>query len=280
MNKVEIYQGAIKFMPNWYMLFKSRDTDKKKLDFLRTILEYAFEDRIPTVAYRDPSQFTSGEEYAIYDAFWMAKPIIDNYKRENQLGVYGGQGGRPRRGTSENQGDKPGGFFADEDSGNQGSAPPSFNKIENIKENKKENIIAGEVTPARTRKSVLDEFFERFWKEYPSTCPRKYYKKKCRDKWAIIFRDAAEANTLFGMILEGLAKWRVSRMWNDAGGQYIMAPMRWLNGRCWEDAPTEAVSTDASGGGNNPAFDELARREAEELRQMREKLTSRREGVQ
>lgn len=288
-EKTKVYQGSIRFMPNWYMLFKSRDTDRKKLGFLKTILEYAFEDRIPEVAYRDPSGFTDGEEYAIYDAFWMAKPIIDNYKREQDVGLYGVKGGRPRKENEENPGVKPRGFFDPQnpenqgvlqgvlENGNPGGKPGPFNKIE-IENKIEDNYIAGSDAPARTRNAVLDGLFERFWKEYPSTCPRKYDKKKCRDKWSIVFRSASDVDALFGLIMEGLAKWRASKMWNESGGQFIMAPMRWLNGRCWEDTPAEAAISD--GGGSNSAVDELAKKGAEALRQMREKITGKSEGVQ
>lgn len=33
----------------------------------------------------------------------------------------------------------------------------------------------------------IEDMFNVFWKEYPSNCPRKVDKKKCRDKFARIF---------------------------------------------------------------------------------------------
>ena len=120
-------------MPNWYMLFKSRDTDKKKLEFIKTILEYAFEDKVPNFAYADPSTFTSVDEYVAFDAFWSAKPLIDNQKRENAAGENGKKGGRPPK----NQGDKPGGLQDSEENQNPGGEPGAFIKDKNIKENNK-----------------------------------------------------------------------------------------------------------------------------------------------
>ena len=254
---MEIYQGAIKFMPNWYMLFKSRDTDKKKLEFLRTILEYAFEDKVPEVAYRDPSTFTSAEEYAIFDAFWAAKPLVDSYKREDQERIKkvlaGSLGGSAGRGESkvrhrndtlqaDLQASVQAPLQADLQAPSQAETElPFINKNIEI-ENRKDNI---DIDNARSdSKAHILELFEKFWEAYPSTCPRKYGKQQCRKKWEVIFRGAADADTLFKSILDGLAKWKASKMWNDHGGQYIMGPHRWLNNQSWEDGPAGEQETE------------------------------------
>ena len=88
----------------------------------------------------------------------------------------------------------------------------------------------------------IRSLFDLFWAEYPSTCPRKYDKRKCVAKWEHILRGAEDPNALFSAIMEGLAKWKRSAMWNEADGRYIKAPLVWLNGECWEDAPREDAS--------------------------------------
>lgn len=79
--------------------------------------------------------------------------------------------------------------------------------------------------------------FESFWKSWPSKCPRKTDKKKCRDKLIGILKNArkGEAETMFATIMAGLETWKRSEQWNRDEGQFIMAPLRWLNGENWKD---------------------------------------------
>lgn len=84
----------------------------------------------------------------------------------------------------------------------------------------------------------VDEWFALFWKTYPDICPRKVDKKKCRDKFLRIISDAKECGERkFEEIMAGLGRWIQSEMWNGDGGRFIKAPLVWLNGMCWEDAP-------------------------------------------
>lgn len=89
--------------------------------------------------------------------------------------------------------------------------------------------------------------FEQFWKEYPSSCPRKVDKKKCHDKFMRIAESEDDVAAWFSKVEDALAKWKSSDMWTKDGGQYIMAPLRWLNGECWNDNPTKGTG---NGSGN------------------------------
>ena len=83
-----------------------------------------------------------------------------------------------------------------------------------------------------------NDSFDRFWSAYPSRCPRKVDKKKCHDKWLKLMRDAKDkSGDLVLAIFKGLALWDKSEMWTSNNGQYIKAPLVWLNGACWNDEP-------------------------------------------
>ena len=71
--------------------------------------------------------------------------------------------------------------------------------------------------------------FLRFWAEYPGD--RKADKQKCREKWE---RDELEA--LAETVLAGLAWWKNHRDWKKKDGEFICAPLVWLNQKRWEAA--------------------------------------------
>lgn len=85
----------------------------------------------------------------------------------------------------------------------------------------------------------LDVMFDGFWKAYPSSCPRKVDKKKCRDKFERILKAADDAVGKFNGIMAGLETWKKSEMWNSNGGAYIRMPLVWLNNESWNDKPSE-----------------------------------------
>lgn len=88
--------------------------------------------------------------------------------------------------------------------------------------------------------------FDRFWKSYPSSCPRKVDKKKCHDKFMRLIESVDDPASWFSAIEEAIGRWKQSEMWTKNGGQFIMAPLRWLNGECWNDTPTKGMSNDTS----------------------------------
>lgn len=92
----------------------------------------------------------------------------------------------------------------------------------------------------------IAELFDKFWSEYPASCPRKVDKKKCLDKFLKIFKDSKDVEDKFGRIMSGLKIWRESELWNSDGGKYIKAPLVWLNGACWLDNPKKGNGNGSS----------------------------------
>lgn len=82
--------------------------------------------------------------------------------------------------------------------------------------------------------------FEEFWTAWPKS-DRKQDKVKCADKWRRGSLDLqAEA------ILADLDRRKGGRKWREADGQYIEAPLTYLNGKRWEDGAdieSEAMET-------------------------------------
>ena len=85
-------------------------------------------------------------------------------------------------------------------------------------------------------------WFNDFWKMYPSNCPRKVDKKKCHDKFIRLVKNDKDPEHLFQMIMGGLNTWCESDMWQKDNGQFIKAPLVWLNGSCWNDKPMKGNS--------------------------------------
>lgn len=88
------------FYETWYALAEGRDTDAKRLAFYDTIFRYYFEGIEPQKPVRGES---SGEAWASWDAFLVAKPVIDNRRKKIEAGRVGGLAGR---GKSRNVGNQ------------------------------------------------------------------------------------------------------------------------------------------------------------------------------
>ena len=118
----------------------------------------------------------------------------------------------------------------------------TIDKVNEIAKRKVEVCNSEQIQETQDQKEVddgadINAMFEEFWKAYPSECPRKVDKKKCRIKFTQYMKPCLTRNILFGQILEGLERWKNSDTWKKNGGQYIRAPLVWLNGRNWEDEP-------------------------------------------
>lgn len=85
-----------------------------------------------------------------------------------------------------------------------------------------------------------EESFEKFWKEYPSNCPRKVDKSKCRAKYLKLWREAEDSAAFEAELIAALGRWKASEMWTKDGGNFIRAPLVWLSSRSWEDEPLTA----------------------------------------
>lgn len=87
---------------------------------------------------------------------------------------------------------------------------------------------SGGIGDARGKGAELSGF-ARFWSEYPGD--RKADKQKCCDKWE---RDGLEEKA--DIVLAGLAWWKNHRDWKKKDGEFICAPLVWLNQKRWEAA--------------------------------------------
>jgi hypothetical protein len=70
--------------------------------------------------------------------------------------------------------------------------------------------------------------FARFWEAWPSG-ERKAARKQCADKWA-----AQGCEVIAETVLAAVAAAKDSATWRKNGGEFIPAPLVWLNQRRWE----------------------------------------------
>ena len=110
--------------------------------------------------------------------------------------------------------------------------------------------------------SDAERMFNEFWESYPRQCPRKVDKQKCKAKFIGYLKKCKtsdETVQLFNTIMQGLARWMQSAIWTKDGGQYIRAPLVWLNNMNWNDEPTGGNNgTNQSGGNANRNYIEDA----------------------
>ena len=76
--------------------------------------------------------------------------------------------------------------------------------------------------------SPLDDLFEQFWEAYPK-CFRKSNKKGCKAKFIKI----KDLEKIFPDIMASLEMQKRSKQWNDQDGQFIPAPLTWINQERW-----------------------------------------------
>ena len=97
-----------------------------------------------------------------------------------------------------------------------------------------------EVVKDKTPVADYTEDFNEWWDTYPKR--RKTAKKQCKQKYTTILNKNKDItpNTL----LIALKVQKQSRDWTKNNGEYIPAPLTWLNQGRWEDEIYEGYSTD------------------------------------
>ena len=70
--------------------------------------------------------------------------------------------------------------------------------------------------------------FEEFWKAYPQ-CFRKVNKKGCKSK----FLKIKNLKEIFPDIIDSLEMQKNSKQWREQEGQFIPAPLTWINQERW-----------------------------------------------
>ena len=80
----------------------------------------------------------------------------------------------------------------------------------------------------------IDEFFDRFWAEYPRHVAKPDARKK--------FEKLAPDESLLTVMLKAIEAQKHSEQWTKDNGQYIPHPATWIHQRRWEDdLPKPAV---------------------------------------
>lgn len=97
----------------------------------------------------------------------------------------------------------------------------------------------------------MEELFDAFWSAYIG--PRKQDKKKCREKFARILKGSSDPVRMFNTIMSGLDEWKVSDTWMKNDGQYVCAPLVWLNGERWNDHPKKGTGNGTASGSRGSA---------------------------
>ena len=77
--------------------------------------------------------------------------------------------------------------------------------------------------------------FEDFWKLYPKR--KRKNKGRAEKAWKKIKPD----ERLFGEIMKGLERAKISQDWIKENGEFIPYPETWLNARGWEDEYSEEI---------------------------------------
>lgn len=79
-----------------------------------------------------------------------------------------------------------------------------------------------------------EDMFEEFWRAYPG--PRKVDKRKCLAKFQI----ALSRGATFDEMMRGLSAWKKCSTWNKDSGEFIRAPLVWLNNENWKEPPDDS----------------------------------------
>lgn len=139
-------------------------------------------------------------------------------------------------------------FEAKRNAGSKGGNPHLVKHVVNQDVNHQENeevnqtvvldmglgLVSSSPNSERARKKSPDPpGFADFWREYPGH--RKTARAQCAAKWAALTED-------FSVIMQGLAAWKASADWAKNGGEFIPAPLVWLNQTRWTATPRAAGS--------------------------------------
>ena len=86
-----------------------------------------------------------------------------------------------------------------------------------------------------------EDMFEHFWAEYPQ-CFRKSNKKGCKAKFVKI----KNLQAIYPDIIKSLRIQKKSKQWNEQDGQFIPAPLTWINQERWTVTDTRTERQEAA----------------------------------
>lgn len=106
---------------------------------------------------------------------------------------------------------------------------------------------SGIVTKKSGKRYEYDAFFDEWWKAYPGT--RKDSKSRTYAKWRTLLQ---RGSVNYGDLFIGLLRWINSEEWQKDDGQFICAPLVWLNKERWMATPKHGrtVLTEITADGN------------------------------
>lgn len=85
------------------------------------------------------------------------------------------------------------------------------------------------VSPRSPARTAYSDDFEKFWQEYPKRIGKG-------DAWRAWVKIAPDEGLVTAM-LEAIQRGRLSKQWQENGGQYIPNPATFLNQGRWDDDP-------------------------------------------
>lgn len=272
-RKDDIRTQKATFFWRWWDEAEHKSSPEKRLAFYDAIMRYIFSGETPP----DPLEMDNptGADYAAYDATHYFD-VIDSFV-EHPLGGAPKGNQNARKKTTENnlakqpettsQNNREGLNDEVEETTETTDAKQPFKRMKN-EERRMKNIYPPHKPPV-TGGSAGADMFERFWDAWPKECPRKTDKTKCRKKFDAILK--REGSGAFDAIMDGLAWWKGCDLWTKDGGQFVCAPLVWLNGERWMDRPLKASATARAADATAAvlaAGDAEARRVADEMRRL------------
>jgi hypothetical protein len=233
----------------WWDEAEHKSSPEKRLAFYDALMRYIFRGDIPP----DPTEMEdpTGIDYAAYDATHYFDVIDSNIetpelKRGGQPGNQNARKIKDSHPTEEVERIKTNPKTNKNESKNESQNEKTNPLRMKNEERRKKNEEDIDIARSRDRApSPEEERFEKFWSAYPANCPRKADKKRCREKWKTIMAHADDPEATFNAIMAGLGRWKASEMWSEGDGQFIRAPLVWLNNANWEEEPKPAGQPEA-----------------------------------
>lgn len=111
-------------------------------------------------------------------------------------------------------------------------------------------VVRDDSEETAKKKSKLDHaydpLFEEWWKAYPPR--RRGSKQKCREKYESAIKNNKGLTP--EKMLEALEAQKRSRDWQKQNGEYVPAPLTWLNNGRWEDEVYDPATDNANSNQN------------------------------
>lgn len=175
---------------------------------------------------QEPTWPEDAPEWLIWEALKQTVDRADKKVSQNKRNASSAS----RKEESESEPERP---EANRSETERTEAKPSETDNHKPKTINQETMKKEKSTPPKPPAEKADDDFSVFWMAYP----KKQDKQKAMMAWKKLNPDA---ETQRKMILAIQAQ-RASPQWQKDDGQFIPMPSTWLNGRRWEDQPTQVL---------------------------------------